>query len=69
MMVSTMIVSLHNDSGSVVKHLPANAGDMDSIPGSERSPGEGYGNPFQHPCLDNLMDSMKRKNKKKKKKD
>ena len=29
----------------VVKHLPANAGDMDSIPGLGRSPG-GRGNPF-----------------------
>ena len=27
--------------GSVVKNLPANAGDMGSIPGSGRSPGEG----------------------------
>ena len=27
--------------GSAVKHLPANAGDADSIPGSGRSPGEG----------------------------
>ena len=26
--------------GSVVKNLPANAGDMGSIPGSGRSPGE-----------------------------
>ena len=35
--------------GSVVKkkkkNLPANAGDVDSIPGSERSPREGNGNP------------------------
>ena len=29
--------------GSVVNHLPANAGDLDSIPGSGRSPGEGDG--------------------------
>ena len=29
---------------SVVKDLPANAGDECSIPGSERSPGEGNGN-------------------------
>ena len=29
----------------VVKNLPANAGDMDSIPGLGRSPG-GHGNPF-----------------------
>ena len=31
----------------VVKNLPANAGDIrdaDSVPGSERSPGEGHGN-------------------------
>ena len=34
--------------GSVVKNPPANAEDMDSIPGSERSPGEGNGNPLQH---------------------
>ena len=35
--------------GSVVKNLPANAedaGDAGSIPGLERSPGGGYGNPF-----------------------
>ena len=30
--------------GSVVKNLPANAGDSDLIPGSERSPGEENGN-------------------------
>ena len=29
--------------GSVVKNLPANAGDAGSIPGSGRSPGEGNG--------------------------
>ena len=33
--------------GSVVKNLPANAGDADSIPGAERSPGEGNSNPLQ----------------------
>ena len=27
-----------------------------SIPGSERSPGEGNGNPLQYPCLGNLME-------------
>ena len=31
---------------SVVKNLPASAGDTGSIPGSGRSPGEGNGNPF-----------------------
>ena len=32
--------------GSVVKNLPANAGDVGLIPGSERSPGEGNSNLF-----------------------
>ena len=43
-------------SGSVVKDLPANAGDLDSIPGSGRSPGEGNGNPLQYSCLENPID-------------
>ena len=40
------------------KTLPANAGDArdsGSIPGSERSPGGGHGNPLQYPCLENPM--------------
>ena len=31
---------------SMVKNLPANAGDTGLIPGSGRSPGEGNGNPI-----------------------
>ena len=42
--------------GSVVKNLPANAGDTGLIPGSGRSPGEGNGNPLQYSCLENPMD-------------
>ena len=42
--------------GSVVKNPPANTGDMDSIPGSERSPGEGNDNPLQYSCLGKPMD-------------
>jgi len=42
--------------GSVVKNLPANAEDVDSIPGSGRSPGEGNGNPLKYSCLGNPMD-------------
>ena len=42
--------------GSVVKNPPANARDLGSIPGSERSPGGGHGNPLQYSCLENLMD-------------
>ena len=40
----------------MVKNLPANAGDMGLIPGSERSSGEGNGNPLQYSCLENPMD-------------
>ena len=32
-----------------------NAGDLGSIPGSGRSPGEGNGNPLQYSCLENPM--------------
>ena len=42
--------------GSVVKNLPANAGDEGSIPGSGGSPGEGNGNPLQYSCLENPME-------------
>ena len=41
--------------GSVIKNLPANAGDagdLGSIPGLERSPGVGNGNPLQYSCLE-----------------
>ena len=44
--------------GSVVKKPFANAGitgDSGLIPGSERSPGEGNGNPSQYSCLENPM--------------
>ena len=34
--------------GSVVKNLPANAGDAGLIPGLGRVPGEGNGNPLQY---------------------
>ena len=39
----------------LVKNLPTNAGDPGSIPGLERSPGEGNGNPLQYSCLENPM--------------
>ena len=46
-------------SGSVVKNLPANAGnarDAGSIPGSGRSPRVGNGNQLHYSCLENPMD-------------
>ena len=45
--------------GTVVKNLPANAGDTRDaglIPGSGRFPGEGNGNPLQYSCLESSMD-------------
>ena len=42
--------------GSEVKASACNAGDLGSIPGSGRSPGEGNGNPLQHSYLENPMD-------------
>ena len=42
--------------GSEVKESASNAGDLGSIPGSGRSPGEGNGNPLQYSCLENPMD-------------
>ena len=42
--------------GSEVKASAWNAGDLASIPGLGRSPGEGNGNPLQYSCLENSMD-------------
>ena len=43
----------------LVKNPPANAGDIKgagSIPGLERHPGGGHGNPVQYSCLEKPMD-------------
>ena len=42
--------------GSEGKQSVCNAEDPGSIPGLERSPGEGNGNPLQYSCLENSMD-------------
>ena len=42
--------------GSVVNSLPASAGDVGSVSGSERFLGEGNDNPLQYSCLGNPMD-------------
>ena len=41
--------------GSEVKASACNEGDLGSIPGSGRSPGEGNGNPLQYSCLEKPM--------------
>ena len=43
-------------SGSDSKEFNCNAGDLGSIPGSGRTPGEGNGTPLQYSCLENSMD-------------
>ena len=43
-------------AGSVSKESICNAGDMDLIPGSGGSPGEGNDNALQYSCLENPMD-------------
>ena len=40
----------------MVKESACNAGDLGSILGLGRSPGEGNGNPLQYSCLENSMD-------------
>ena len=43
----------------LVENPPANTGDtrdVELMPGSGRSPGEGNGNPLQYSCLGNLTD-------------
>ena len=42
--------------GSDSKASAYSAGDLGSISGSGRSPGEGNGNPLQYSCLENPMD-------------
>ena len=42
--------------GSAVENPSATAGDLASIPGLGRSPGEGNGNLLQYSCLENPMD-------------
>ena len=55
-----IFINFHNLSlslsGSDCKVSAYNVGDLGSIPGSGRSPGEGNGNLLQYSCLKNLMD-------------
>ena len=44
--------------GSAGEESTCNAGDLGSIPGLERSPGEGKGYPLQYSGLENSMDSI-----------
>ena len=52
-MISLWLVTNGVSDSKVSAH---NMGDLGSIPGSGRSPGEGNGNPLQYSCLENPMD-------------
>ena len=57
--VSELITVLKSESfpgGSDGKESACNVGDTGSIRGSERSPGEGNGNPLQYSCLENSIE-------------
>ena len=56
-MLSTVVFAILGfPGGSEVKASAWNVGDLGLIPGSERSPGEGNGNPLQYSCLENCME-------------
>ena len=56
-LIKTPSFRIQGFSGSsLVKNLPVKGGDMSSIPGWGRSPGDGNSNPFQYSCLGNPMD-------------
>ena len=48
----------HFPGGSDGKTSACNVGDLGSIPGSGKFPGEGNGNPLQYSCLENPMDGV-----------
>ena len=65
-MTWSLAINLTILGGTVLKKktkknkTPANAGDTRDtglIPGSGRYPGGGHGNPLQHSCLGNAIDS------------
>ena len=53
---SSYPIDLHFLGGSDGKESACNAGDLDLIPGSLRTPGKGNGNPIQYFCLENPTD-------------
>jgi len=55
-LINIQYINMGFPGGSVIKNLPANAGDVGSIPELGRSPGEGNGSPLQYSCLENPTD-------------
>ena len=58
MIVLNPVSTCRFPDSSVGKEFTCNAGDPGSIPGSERSPGEGRGYPLQYSGLENSMDGI-----------
>ena len=54
--LSSPVTDTGISGGSDCKVSACNAGDLGSIPGSGRCPGEGNGTPLQYSCLENPMD-------------
>ena len=53
-----MVMYICFPCGSAGRESACNAGDLGSIPGLGRSPGEGRGYPLQYSGLENSMDYM-----------
>ena len=51
-----LVCVLPIEEAQKVKSSAYNVGDLGSIPGSGRNPGQGNGNPLQYSCLENPMD-------------
>ena len=56
MLITLLYVTKGFPGVTGVKNLPANAGDVGSIPGLGRSSGVGNGNLLQYSCLENSKD-------------
>ena len=52
----SIFIFCHFPGGSDGKVSVYNVGDLGSMPGLGRFPGEGNGNPLQYSCLENPMD-------------
>ena len=52
----TSVIVVAITGGSDSKESACNVGDLGSVPGLGRSPGEGHSYPLQYSCLENSMD-------------
>ena len=57
--IKAVAVQMDFPGGSAAKESTCNAGELGSIPGLGKSPGEGKGYPLQYSGLDNSMGSQR----------